>query len=80
MTKTTPDPSKPAVRLASRIRTSNPNHHLFDNNGTWWCQVTVHRGPFSSRLRFSLKTANLQTARQRRDQLFASLSSPTPAA
>ena len=77
-----------AIRLASKARIDNPNHHLTDNNGTWWCQITIHRGPFSKRLRFSLETRDLATARKRRDRVFSSLSArssappqkcPTPA-
>ena len=64
----------PSVRLASKSRPANPNHHLFNNNGIWWCQITVHRGPFSKRLRFSLRTSNVDQARERRDRIFASLS------
>ena len=65
--------SKPAVHLVSKGRDSRPNHHLTNNNGTWWCQLTVHQGPFSKRLRFSLETRDLEQARRRRDRLFAQL-------
>ena len=68
------------VRLASKARPASPNHHLFNNNGTWWCQITVHRGPFSKRLRFSLETRDLEMARNRRDRVFASLTPESRAA
>ena len=69
-----------SIRLASKARADNPNHHLFNNNGTWWCQITVHRGPFSKRLRFSLETPDLDRARQQRDRVFANLHSQSQAA
>ena len=44
------------------------NHHIWDNNGTWWCHLSIARrtGP-AKRLRFSLKTNNVREARKRRD-------------
>ncbi|MCH2064615.1 MAG: hypothetical protein MK194_12895 [Roseibacillus sp.] len=63
--------NRPVVRLVSKPRATHPNHHLFNNNGIWWCQLTVHHGPFSKRLRFSLETHDLEQARSRRDNLFA---------
>ena len=63
--------NRPVVRLVSKPRATHPNHHLFNNNGIWGCQRTVHHGPFSKRLRFSLKTHDLEQARSRRDNLFA---------
>jgi hypothetical protein len=24
------------------MKTSNPDHNLWDNNGTYWCRFTVH--------------------------------------
>ena len=63
-----------SVHLVSRPRQDNPNHHLFNNNGTWWIQVTVHCGPLSERIRKSLKTNDLAEARRKRDTLFARLS------
>ncbi|MCS5538658.1 MAG: hypothetical protein VCA40_12895 [Roseibacillus sp.] len=65
--------SKPAVHLVSKGRDSRPNHHLTNNNGTWWCQITIHQGPFSRRLRFSLGTGELERARALRDQVFDNL-------
>ena len=65
--------SKPAVHLVSKGRDSRPNHHLSNNIGTWWCQITIHQGPFSRRLRFSLGTGELERARALRDQVFDNL-------
>ncbi|MEO1845529.1 MAG: hypothetical protein ABGZ37_14795 [Akkermansiaceae bacterium] len=72
--------TKPAIRLASRARAANSNHHLTNNNGTWWCQITVHQGLFSKRLRFSLETRDLERARELRDRVFARLSTQEQAA
>ncbi|MDF1823275.1 MAG: hypothetical protein P1U68_01460 [Verrucomicrobiales bacterium] len=62
------------TRLVSRVNEENPNHHLWNNRGTWWCHFTVHREDYTSeRIRVSLKTREVETARQRRDQLLRSL-------
>ena len=72
--------TKPTVRLASKPRAAHPNHHLVNNNGTWWCQLTVHQGPFSKRLRFSLETHDLERARKLRDRVFENLAAQSQAA
>ena len=59
--------------LVSKGKHSRPDHHLTNNNGTWWCQITVHQGPFSRRLRFSLGTGDLERARTLRDRVFDNL-------
>ena len=66
--------------LSVRIDADNLNHHLWDNNGTWWCHYTVHPTEHTKRReRVSLRTHNIDQARVRRDALFASLSPvPTP--
>lgn len=54
----------------------NPNHHLWNNNGTWWLHCTVHFPDYTSkRLRCSLGTAEVELARIRRDRFFATLES-----
>lgn len=59
--------------LASRGGKDNPDHHLWNNRGTWWCHFTLHRPDYTSeRIRVSLKTRDLIIARQRRDELLAS--------
>jgi hypothetical protein len=61
-------------KIILRINAANPNHHLYNNNGTWWCHYTVYPTPFTKhRMRASLGTKDLVEARSRRDQLlFAS--------
>jgi len=56
--------------LAIRLNPANPDHHLWNNNGTWWCHYTVHPTPLTKqRIRGSLQTKSLAEARFRRDQL-----------
>jgi hypothetical protein len=60
--------------LAIRLNPANPDHHLWNNNGTWFVHYTIHPTPFTKeRIRASLGTKDLTQARLRRDQLlFAS--------
>jgi hypothetical protein len=48
------------------------NHHIWDNNGTWWCHLSLarNRGP-AKRIRFSLRTNNVREARKRRDLIMS---------
>lgn len=59
--------------LALRVNPRNPNHHLWNNHGTWFVHYTVHQGPFKQRRRASLGTSDLARARERRDVIFAQL-------
>lgn len=64
------DPSLAFPRTSVRVRESNPNHHLWNNNGTWYVHYTVHPTPLTkSRVRMSLETKDLEVARQRRDEI-----------
>ncbi len=63
------------VSLSVRIDPANPDHHLWDNHGTWWCHYTLHREGRKQRVRVSLETHALGEARKRRDALFAALES-----
>ncbi len=57
-----------------RITDNNPDHHLWNNNGTWWIHYTLHLPDYTKRrVRKSLETRQAQIARRRRDQIFASL-------
>ncbi len=61
-------------QLSLRISEDNPNHHLWNNNGTWFVHYTVCEPGFSGiRRRHSLRTDDLREARQRRDRLFAQM-------
>jgi hypothetical protein len=60
---------------------ANPNHHLWNNHGTWFLHYTVHPTPFTKdRIRRTLGTKDLAEARQRRDRFFAQLARSAPAA
>jgi hypothetical protein len=60
--------------LAIRVDESNLNHHLWNNNGTWWLHYTVYPTPVTSdRRRRSLKTQNIKQARLIRDKIFHAL-------
>jgi hypothetical protein len=61
-------------QLAARIKPGNPNHHLWNNNGTWFVHYVVHPTRFTKeRVRHSLGTKSLEEARFRRDALLARL-------
>ena len=63
-------------KLAIRVDTSNPNHHIWNNNGTWWLHYTVYPTPVTAeRKRKSLRTQSVSLARQKRDRFLLSLSS-----
>jgi hypothetical protein len=56
--------------LAVRVNQKNPDHHLWNNNGTWWSHFTLHLPDFTKvRIRQSLETKELTLARARRDAL-----------
>ena len=61
-------------KLALRVNHENPNHHLWNNRGVWWCHLRVHtpvaRG---ERLGFSLTTRVVELARERRDRIFSQI-------
>jgi hypothetical protein len=64
----------PAKDSGIRLATGNPNHHLWNNHGTWFLHYTVHPTQFTKeRIRRSLGTKDLETARNRRDTFFAHL-------
>jgi hypothetical protein len=63
-----------AVKGSLRINAANPNHHLWNNNGIWYVHYTVHPTPYTkSRVRESLKTKDVDEARQRRDDILGQL-------
>jgi len=57
-------------QLSLRTNLENPNHHLWNNNGTWFIHYVVHPTPFTKeRIRKSLGTKSLTEARTRRDAI-----------
>jgi hypothetical protein len=60
-----------AALTGIRVRAENPNHHLWNNHGTWFLHYTVHPTPFTKeRIRRSLGTKDVAVARERRDTFF----------
>jgi hypothetical protein len=59
------------LRSPWRVNTNyldNPDHNIWNNNGTWWCHFTVHNPDYTKeRVRVSLHTKDRDEARQRRD-------------
>lgn len=57
-----------------RVDADNPNHHLWNNHGVWCLHYTIYPTPFTKeRVRRSLGTRDVEVARSRRDQFFATL-------
>lgn len=64
----------PPGRPSLRVCPENPNHHLWNNHGTWFLHYTIHPTPLTKeRVRRSLGTKDLPTARLRRDAFFSRL-------
>ncbi len=60
--------------LSLRIDRSNQNHHLWNNNGTWWIVYTIYPNVVQKeRVRASLKTKSVNEARARREATFDAL-------
>lgn len=60
--------------LALRVLPGNRNHHLWDNNGTWFIHYTVHRPDYTkARVRQSLGTKSINAARRLRDRHLTTL-------
>lgn len=56
--------------LKMRAVEKNPNHHIWNNNGTWYCNFTlVSESGKESRVRNSLYADNVEDARRRRDKM-----------
>ena len=71
--------SSQGEELALRIDDSNLNHHLWNNNGTWWIHYTIYPTPVTvERIRRSLKTKSLPEARSRRDEILDELLNQAP--
>lgn len=73
-TQIPPHMSSLAKHPGLRVDAENPNHHLWDNHGTWFLHYTIHPTPFTKeRIRRSLGTKDVLVARERRDRFFATL-------
>ena len=61
-------------KVATRINDENLNHHIWNNNGSWWGHFTLHLLDHTkARRRQTLRTDNVFVARRRRDLLFEEL-------
>jgi hypothetical protein len=50
----------------------NPNHHLWNNHGTWFVHYVVHPTPVTKeRVRKSLGTKDVNEARRLRDAILS---------
>ena len=59
--------------ISIRKISDNPNHHLWNNNGTWFIHYTLHPTAMTKRrVRQSLNTKSLTEARILRDSFFRS--------
>ena len=55
---------------AARADRANADHHLWNNNGTWWCHFTLHHADHTKqRVRLGLETPDVTQARVLRDAL-----------
>ena len=55
------------------MKTSNPDHNLWMNNGAFWCRFTVHYPDYTAgRVAKSLNTRDVAEARLRRDHIMRS--------
>lgn len=74
--KFTPAPAK-AYRLKMRAVEKNPNHHIWNNNGTWYCKfVLILANGERSVICNSLDTKDVEVARRKRDVLIRLYNEP----
>lgn len=61
--------------ISRRQKIAGPNHHLWNNHGTWWFHGTFHLSDGTAeRVRVNLKTDHLSSARNRRNFILSSRS------
>lgn len=73
-TLTQPSLLAPLATLSIKIDSENPDHHLWNNHGTWWIHYTVHQSDYTKRrVRVSLETRHLREARTRRNAILTHL-------
>ena len=70
-----------AMHASIRVAGNNPDHHLWNNHGIWWCHFTVHQSDFTKRrIRRSTGTRDRLEARRVRDALLSAWSVCGPVA
>jgi len=74
------DKIRTIIKLAFRYADENArDHHLWNNNGTYWMHYTVHYSDFTAqRVRRSLRTRDLEEACLRRDAILAEVRHSNP--
>lgn len=66
--------AKRNFKVSVNIKESNPNHHIWNNNGTWYIHFIVHKEDNTAeRFRKSLKTHDVEEARDKRDKILKRL-------
>ncbi len=64
------------LHLTTRRTPENPDHHLWNNNGTWWLHFTLRSASgIVMRKRVSLQTRDRDAARRKRDRILAAIQS-----
>ncbi len=59
-------------QISVRVDPDQPNHHIWNNNGTWFMHYVVLLSPSRrKRIRFSLGTRDVEEARSIRDQFLS---------
>ncbi len=75
--KTMPMEPKRGVITRKKGKNDNPNHHIWLNNGTWFCKFKIHSvDGRPQRINKSLKTHSEEEARIRRDQMMSTYDAP----
>lgn len=75
--KTMPMEPKRGVITRKKGKNDNPNHHIWLNNGTWFCKFKVHSAEGRPKMiNKSLKTHSEEEARIRRDQMMSTYDAP----
>ena len=63
-----------SATLSIRVKRGNPDHHLWNNHGTWWLHYTLHLPDYTTRrIRKNLRTRDLDQARTLCDEFLANL-------
>ena len=58
------------MKISLRTNPKNPNHHLWNNHGTWYIHYVVHPTVNTKdRIRRSLQTKSIAKARRERDAI-----------
>jgi RNA polymerase sigma factor (sigma-70 family) len=71
--------NRPKSGLKTRNTNANPNHNLWNNNGTWSCKFRVYTADGGiQQINKSLKTRSLEEARILRDEMMDEFNRPLP--